>query len=141
MSVTEQSGANAAPARRPREGRWGNIPALPAVIPRCVGRRQRGPSPCLVKAKPSGLPAARANHARRPVRGPSGAETGAARMGRSIIERTEPIGSVRQLVFDLPAPIPVTEGELRALEILLGGSLKALLAETTKRPLKRRSDR
>ena len=62
-------------------------------------------------------------------------------MGRSAIELTEPIGSGRRLVLDLPDPIPVTEGELRALEILLGNSLKALLAETTKRPLKRRSGR
>jgi hypothetical protein len=62
-------------------------------------------------------------------------------MGRQIVEPTEPIGSVRQVVLDLPAPIPITEGELRALEILLGNSLKALLAETTKRPLKGRSGR
>jgi hypothetical protein len=62
-------------------------------------------------------------------------------MGRSIIERTEPNGSVRQVVFDLPAPIPITEAELRAAEILLGNNLKDLLADTSKRPLKRRSGR
>ena len=62
-------------------------------------------------------------------------------MGRSIVERTEPIGSVRQVVFDLPAPIPITEGELRAVEIMLGNSLKDLLADTSKRPQKRRSGR
>ena len=53
-------------------------------------------------------------------------------MGRSIIEPTEPIGSVRRLVLDLPDPVPVTEGELRAIEILLGNSLKELLADTSK---------
>jgi hypothetical protein len=62
-------------------------------------------------------------------------------MGRSIIERTEPIGSVRRVVLDLPESIPITEGELRALEILLGNSLKDLLADTSKRPLKHRSGR
>ena len=62
-------------------------------------------------------------------------------MGRSIIEPTEPIGSVRRLVLDLPDPIPVTEGELRAIEILLGNSLKDLLADSAKRPLKHRSGR
>ena len=96
---------------------------------------------CQVKAKPKDSPAARANHARRLVRGPSGAETGAARMGRSIVERTEPIGSVRQVVLDLPESIPITEGELRAVEIMLGNSLKDLLADTSKRPQKRRSGR
>ena len=60
-------------------------------------------------------------------------------MGWSTIELTEPIGSVRRLVFDLPEP--VTEGELRAIEILLGDSLKELLADTSKRPLKHRSGR
>jgi hypothetical protein len=121
-------------------GRWGNIPALPAVSP----RRRRPPAvrglTCEVKAKhKSGSPAARANHARSPKRGPSGAETG-ARMGRST-ELTEPSGSARRLVLDLLAPIPITEGELRAVEIMLGNSLKELLAYTPKRPLKRRSDR
>ena len=62
-------------------------------------------------------------------------------MGWSTIELTEPIGSVRQVVLDLPAPIPITEGELRALEILLGNSLKALLASSSKTSLKRRSGR
>jgi hypothetical protein len=62
-------------------------------------------------------------------------------MGRSIIEPTEPIGSVRRLVLDLPDPIPVTEGELRAIEILLGNSLNDLLASTSKASLKRRSSR
>jgi hypothetical protein len=62
-------------------------------------------------------------------------------MGRSIVERTEPIGSVRQLVFDLPEAVPITEGELRAVEIMLGDSLKDLLADTSKRSLKRRSSR
>jgi hypothetical protein len=62
-------------------------------------------------------------------------------MGRSIVERTEPIGSVRQVVFDLPAPLPITESELRAVEIMLGNSLKELLADTSKRPLRQRSGR
>jgi hypothetical protein len=62
-------------------------------------------------------------------------------MGRSIVERTEPIGSGRRLVLDLPEPVPITEGELRAVEIMLGGSLKDLLANTSKRPQKRRSGR
>jgi hypothetical protein len=62
-------------------------------------------------------------------------------MGQSIIKPKEPIGSVRRLVLDLPDPIPVTEGELRAIEILLGNSLKEFLADTSKRPLKRRSGR
>ena len=62
-------------------------------------------------------------------------------MGRSIIEPTEPIGSVRRFVFDLPDPVPVTEGELRAIEILLGNSLNDLLASTAKASLKRRSGR
>lgn len=55
-------------------------------------------------------------------------------MGQGIVEPTEPIGSGRRLVLELPDPIPVTEGELRALEILLGNSLKDLLADTSKRP-------
>jgi hypothetical protein len=42
MNVTRPGGANAVLVEWPREGRWGNIPALPAVIPRCVGRRRRG---------------------------------------------------------------------------------------------------
>lgn len=62
-------------------------------------------------------------------------------MGRSIIEPTEPIGSVRRLVLDFPEPIPVTEGELRAIEILLGNSLNDLLASTSKASLKHRSGR
>lgn len=62
-------------------------------------------------------------------------------MGQGIFEPTEPIGSGRQVLFDLPAPIAITEGELRAVEILLGNSLKDLLADTSKRPQKRRSDR
>jgi hypothetical protein len=62
-------------------------------------------------------------------------------MGPSIIELTEPIGSVRRLVLDLPAPIPITEGELRALEILLGNSLKDLLADTCEMPQKHQSGR
>jgi hypothetical protein len=62
-------------------------------------------------------------------------------MGRSIVERTEPIGSVRRLLVDLPDTIPVTEGELRAIEILLGNSLNDLLASTSKTSLKRRSGR
>jgi hypothetical protein len=62
-------------------------------------------------------------------------------MGQSIIEPTEPIGSVRRLVLDLPDPVPVTEGELRAIEILLGNSLKDLLASTSKASLKHRSGR
>jgi hypothetical protein len=62
-------------------------------------------------------------------------------MGQSIIKPTEPIGSVRRLVLDLPEPIPVTEGELRAIEILLGNSLNDLLASTSKTTLKRRSGR
>ena len=150
-------------------GRWGNIPALSAVSPR---RRRplavRGLT-CEVKAiHKSGSPAARANHARSPKRGPSGAETG-ARMGRST-ELTEPIGSARRLALDLSAPIPpqheiarqkkrnaaqatdysvaidlsetlpITEIELRALEILLGTDLKELLAETPRKPAKYRSD-
>ena len=36
------------------------------------------------------------------------------------------------MVLNLPDPIPVTEGELRAIEILLGNSLKELLADTSK---------
>ena len=128
------------PGDRARAG-GETLPALPAVIPRC-----RRPSAARAPHVPSemqtkGSPAARANHARRPVRDPSGAETGATRMGRSIIERTEPIGSVRRLVLDLPDPIPVTEGELRAIEILLGNSLKDLLASTSKASLKHRSGR
>ena len=59
----------------------------------------------------------------------------------STIELTEPIGSVRRLVLDLPEPIPITEDELRAVEIMLGNSLKDLLADTSKRPQKRRSGR
>jgi hypothetical protein len=62
-------------------------------------------------------------------------------MGWSTIELTEPIGSVRRLVLDLPEPIPVTEGELRAIEILLGNSLNDLLASSSKTSLKRRSGR
>jgi hypothetical protein len=63
-------------------------------------------------------------------------------MGRSIVERTEPIGSVREVVLDLPESIPITEGELRAIEIMLGNSLKELLADTgSKRPLKHQSGR
>jgi hypothetical protein len=62
-------------------------------------------------------------------------------MGRSIIELAEPIGSVRRLVLDLPEAIPIIEGELRAVEIMLGNSLNELLADTPKRPLKRRSGR
>ena len=54
---------------------------------------------------------------------------------------TEPIGSVRRLVLDLPEAIPITEGELRAIEILLGNSLNDLLASTSKASLKRRSGR
>src|ERR1017187_5052516 len=150
-------------------GRWGNIPALSAVSPRrCRPPAVRGLT-CEVKAKhKSGSPAARANHARSPKRGPSGAETG-ARMGRSI-ELTEPIGSARRLTLDLSAPIPpkhgiackekrnaaqvteysiaidlpetlpITEIELRALEILLGTDLKELFAETSRKPLKHRPD-
>jgi hypothetical protein len=150
-------------------GRWGNIPALSAVSPR---RRRplavRGLT-CEVKAiHKSGSPAARANHARSPMRGPSGAETG-ARMGRST-ELPEPSGAARRLALDLLAPIPpkhgivrkgkrnaaqaaeysiaidlaetlpITEVEIRALEILLGPDLKELLAETPGKPLKYRSD-
>jgi hypothetical protein len=150
-------------------GRWGNIPALSAVSPRrCRPPAVRGLT-CEVKAKhKSGSPAARANHARSPKRGPSGAETG-ARMGRSI-ELTEPSGSARRSALDLSAPIPpkheiarkakrnaaqateyslaidlpdtppITEIELRALEILLGPDLKELLAETPGKPLKYQSD-
>jgi hypothetical protein len=62
-------------------------------------------------------------------------------MGQPSVERTEPIGSVRRVVFDLPEAIPITEGELRAVEIMLGNDLKDLLADTSKRPLKRRSGR
>ena len=62
-------------------------------------------------------------------------------MGRSIVERAEPIGSVRQVVLYLPDPIQVTEGELRAVEILLGNSLNDLLASTSKASLKHRSGR
>jgi hypothetical protein len=121
-----------------------------------------------VKAKLSGLPAARANHARRPVRDSSGAETG-ARIGQST-ELTEPMGSAQRLAFDhlasiplkhgtvrkkrrnaaqdteysiainLPENLPITEIALRALEILLGTDLKELLAETPDKPLKYRSD-
>jgi hypothetical protein len=150
-------------------GRWGNIPALSAVSP----RRRRPPAvlglTCEVKAiHKSGSPAARANHARSPKRGPSGAETG-ARMGRST-ELPEPSGAARRLALDLLAPIPpkhgivrkgkrnaakaaeysiaidlpetlpITEVEIRALEILLGPDLKELLAETPGKPLKYRSD-
>jgi hypothetical protein len=84
-------------------------------------------------------------------------------MGRST-ELTEPIGSARRLALDLLAPIPpqqkrnaaqateysiaidlpetlpITEIELRALEILLGTDLKELLAETPRKPLKYRPD-
>lgn len=150
-------------------GRWGNIPALSAVSPRrCRPPAVRGLT-CEVKAKPkSGSPAASANHARRPKRGPSGAETG-ARMGRST-ELTESTGPARRSALDLSAPtppkhgivrqkkrntaqpakysvaidlpetLPITEIELRALEILLGTDLKELLAETPRKPLKYRSD-
>jgi hypothetical protein len=33
------------------------------------------------------------------------------------------------LVFELPQLIPITDAELCALEVLLGGSLRVLLAE------------
>jgi hypothetical protein len=62
-------------------------------------------------------------------------------MGQAIVEPAEPIGSARLVVFDLPQPIPITEGELRAVEILLGGSLKELLVATSTRPRKRQSRR
>ena len=75
------------------------------------------------------------------MRGPSGAETGAARVDQRIIEPTEPFGSGRRLVFDLPELIPITEGELRAVEIMLGNDLKDLLAYLSKRPQKHRPGR
>jgi hypothetical protein len=62
-------------------------------------------------------------------------------MGRLIVDPPEPIGSERLVVFVLPAPIPITEGELRAVEIMLGNGLKELLADASKRPLKHRSGR
>lgn len=51
------------------------------------------------------------------------------------------MGSVRGLVFELPEPIPITEGELRAVEILLGASLRETLAIASEKPLKHRSRR
>ena len=90
-------------------------------------------------------------------------------MGRST-ELTEPIGPAQRLVLDLLAPIPpkhgivrkgkrnaaqateysiaidlpetlpITEVEIRALEILLGPDLKELLADTSRKPLKYRPD-
>jgi hypothetical protein len=61
-------------------------------------------------------------------------------MGQSISKPTEPNGSERSLVLDLPDPLPITEVELRALEILLGASLKDLLAKMPDKPLKSRAD-
>ena len=85
---------------------------------------------CQVKFKRKGSPAARANHARRPARDPSGAETG-ARMAQSVIELAEPIGSVRQLVVDLPEPIPVTEAEVELLLHWCGDVLADLIEDGT----------
>lgn len=50
-------------------------------------------------------------------------------MGQATATPTEPAGSGRQLVFELPQLIPITDAELCALEVLLGGSLRVLLAE------------
>lgn len=36
-------------------------------------------------------------------------------MAGSVIELTEPIGSVKRLVVDLPEPIPVTKAEVELL--------------------------
>jgi hypothetical protein len=44
------------------------------------------------------------------------------------------------ITIDLPEALPITEIELRALEILLGNGLKELLAETPGKPLEYRSD-
>ncbi len=54
-------------------------------------------------------------------------------MGQATATPNEPTGSGRQLVFELPQSIPVTEAELCALEVLLGGSLRELLAEGGKK--------
>jgi hypothetical protein len=83
-----------------------------------------------VKSKPQSSPAARANHARRPGEDPSGAETG-ARVARSVIELAEPIGSVRQLVIDLPEPTPVTEAEVELLLHWCGDLLADLIEDGT----------
>ncbi len=40
---------------------------------------------------------------------------------------------------DLPEIVPITELELRAIEILLGSDLNELLAETPEKPLKYRA--
>ena len=61
---------------------------------------------------------------------PSGAETG-ARMARSVIELAEPIGSVQQLVIDLPEPIPVTEAEVDLLLHWVGDVLADLIEDET----------
>lgn len=36
-----------------------------------------------------------------------------------------------RVTVSLPSPLPVSDNELRAIEILLGGDLKELLAETS----------
>jgi len=83
-----------------------------------------------VKSKPRGSPAARANHARRPDEDPSGAETG-ARVALAVIELAEPISSVRQLVIDLPEPIPVTAAEVDLLLHWCGDLLTDLIEDGT----------
>ena len=52
-------------------------------------------------------------------------------MARSVIELAEPIGSVRQLVVDLPEPIPVTEAEVELLLHWCGDLLAALIEDGT----------
>jgi hypothetical protein len=115
-------------AGRPLGGRWGKCPALSAVMLRCHRPpTAQGPT-CRLKAKNRGLPAARAIRAQSPVEVLFGAETGATRMGQEFGERKEPTGALPLVDCDLSGNEPVGEDELRALEILLGESLKKLLS-------------
>lgn len=52
-------------------------------------------------------------------------------MAQSVIELTEPIGSVRQLVIDIPEPIPVTEAEVDLLLHWVGDVLADLIEDGT----------
>jgi len=83
-----------------------------------------------VKANHSGSPAARAPRARRREDDPSGAETGAAGMGRTA-KPTEPTGSGRMLVFVVPQANPGagdrTDPSPGALGISSAGAVKLLL--------------
>ena len=86
-----------------------------------------------MKAKISGLPAARAK-ARSPVRVLFGAETGATRMGQEFGLRKERGSSVPRVECALSGDVPILEDELRALEIMLGESLRQLLSGGPKAP-------